>query len=102
MAADVVLTEQARAEIKDLKNAVIAARIYNLIDRLKNWPTVSGVKALSGNLAGKYRMRTGDYRIQFRVETAKVESAASGAEEAIKRHTVIVEKAGHRDGFYED
>ena len=27
----------------------------------------SGVKALSGELAGWFRLRTGDYRLQFRV-----------------------------------
>lgn len=37
-------------------------------------------------MAGRYRMRTGDYRVQF--------YAAGGC--------VIVEKIGHRDRFYED
>ncbi|MDA8377193.1 MAG: hypothetical protein M0Z50_09065 [Planctomycetia bacterium] len=41
---------------------------------------------MRGNLAGHYRKRTGDYRIQFKVEG----------------NTVIVEKIGHRDDFYED
>jgi mRNA-degrading endonuclease RelE of RelBE toxin-antitoxin system len=31
-------------------------------------------------------MRTGDYRVQFRLQTGNV----------------IVERIGHRDGFYED
>jgi mRNA-degrading endonuclease RelE of RelBE toxin-antitoxin system len=44
-----------------------------------------GAKALSGPLAGRYRMRTGDYRVQFRLE--------GGA--------LVVEKVGHRDRFYE-
>ena len=95
MAAEVALTEEARQEIKDLKNPVIAARVYKLIDRLKQWPNVSGVKALSGNLAGKYRLRTGDYRVQFRVES---KADASG----FTKRKVIVEKVGHRDGFYDD
>src|SRR5436305_279135 len=29
-------------------------------------PRVSGAKPLRGRLAGKYRLRTGDYRLQFR------------------------------------
>lgn len=37
-------------------------------------------------MAGHYRLRTGDYRVQFQVS----------------RQTVLVEKIGHRDGFYED
>jgi mRNA-degrading endonuclease RelE of RelBE toxin-antitoxin system len=49
------------------------------------WPTVSGAKPLTGKLAGHYRIRTGDYRLQFRVEGERV----------------IVEKVGHRDRFYE-
>ena len=40
---------------------------------------------LRGNLAGHFRVRTGDYRVQFHL---------SG-------DTLIVEKVGHRDGFYE-
>ena len=43
-------------------------------------------KALSGNLAGHWRLRTGDYRLQFRVDGP----------------TVIVERMGHRDRFYDD
>jgi mRNA-degrading endonuclease RelE of RelBE toxin-antitoxin system len=47
---------------------------------------VSGAKPLRGALAGYYRLRTGDYRLQFHVAG----------------ETVLVEKIGHRDGFYED
>ncbi|MBI3462039.1 MAG: type II toxin-antitoxin system RelE/ParE family toxin, partial [Planctomycetes bacterium] len=36
--------------------------------------------------AGRWRMRTGDYRLQFRAQG----------------ETVVVERIGHRDGFYED
>lgn len=64
----------------------IQARIRRLIVRLANWPDLSGAKALKGNLKGRYRVRTGDYRIQFRV---------LGAE-------IIVEKVGHRDRFYDE
>jgi mRNA-degrading endonuclease RelE of RelBE toxin-antitoxin system len=54
--------------------------------RLRDWPTVSGAKALSGNLAGWYRIRTGDYRIRFRVEPGRI----------------TVDKIGHRKDVYED
>jgi mRNA-degrading endonuclease RelE of RelBE toxin-antitoxin system len=53
---------------------------------LGGWPEVSGAKPLSGKLAGRYRVRTGDYRVQFYVAGA----------------SVIVEKIGHRDRFYEE
>jgi mRNA interferase RelE/StbE len=45
-----------------------------------------GAKPLSGNLAGWYRMRTGDYRVRFRVQG----------------ETVVVDKIGHRSEFYEN
>jgi mRNA-degrading endonuclease RelE of RelBE toxin-antitoxin system len=45
---------------------------------------VSGVKPLTGDLAGRYRLRTGDYRVQFHVAG----------------EILTVEKIGPRDGFY--
>jgi hypothetical protein len=70
-----------------------------LIERLRGWPRVSGAKALRGTLAGNYRLRTGDFRLQFRVEAHKETDDATG-KEAI-HYAITVEKAGHRDGFYE-
>ena len=82
--ADVRLTEQAAAELDELP-LTIHARMLVLFERLENWPEVSGARPLRGELAGQYRLRTGDYRLRFRV---------SG-------ETVIVEQIAHRDGFYE-
>ncbi len=59
--------------------------MYNLLERLEKWPNVSGAKPLRGNLVGRYRLRSGDYRLQFQVVN----------------NVVIVEQIGHRDGFYE-
>jgi mRNA-degrading endonuclease RelE of RelBE toxin-antitoxin system len=64
---------------------VIKQRMLKIIERLADWPDVSGAKPLRGDLAGHYRVRTGDYRLQFRVVGDEV----------------IVEHIGHRDGFYE-
>ena len=61
------------------------ARCMSVFERLARWPAVSGAKPLRGRPAGRYRMRTGDYRLQFRFEAGQV----------------IVEHAGHRDRFYE-
>jgi mRNA-degrading endonuclease RelE of RelBE toxin-antitoxin system len=80
--AHVVLTLAATAELDRLANP-IHARILKLIDRLQLWPNVSGAKPLRGEFAGHFRMRTGDYRVQFRV---------AGDD-------VTVERIGHRDGF---
>ena len=66
------------------------------MERLDDWPNVSGVKALSGNLAGLYRMRTGDYRLLFRVEGGESEE---GEDKVI---VIIVEKIGHGKDIYED
>lgn len=63
---------------------MIQVRVEKIFARLAAWPEVSGVKPLAGELAGHYRIRTGDYRVQFFV-TGDV---------------VTVEKIGHRDGFY--
>jgi mRNA-degrading endonuclease RelE of RelBE toxin-antitoxin system len=62
----------------------IKGRMVELIVRLADWPEVSGAKPLTGKLSGRYRLRTGDYRLQFRIEHGQV----------------VVEQVGHRDGFY--
>jgi len=56
-----------------------------MFERLEKWPNVSGAKPLHGDLAGRYRLRTGDFRMQFRVVDT----------------VVIIEQIGHRDGFYD-
>jgi len=80
-----------------------------LITRLRLWPNVSGVKHLRGDLAGRCRLRTGDYRLQFHVDeakkTIKVKQTVKGKKVTVEREITdytVVEKIGHRDGFYED
>jgi mRNA-degrading endonuclease RelE of RelBE toxin-antitoxin system len=105
--ATVVLTPDAVRDIAGLPSPIVA-RMERLVERLQAWPQVSGVRRLTGNLAGKYRLRTGDYRLQFRVEqTRKVVKAKRSVrgklvveEREVVETKVIVEKAGHRDGFY--
>ena len=75
--ANVELTPDA-ARQKDQLPRVIKVRIVKLIERLKDWPHVSGAKPLSGELAGHWRMRTGDYRLQFHVEGRRSSSRRSG------------------------
>ena len=82
--ANVILTAEALDQYAKLPRT-IKARVLTLTERLRDWPDVSGAKPLRRELAGRYRMRTGDYRIQFRVEG----------------ETVTVEKIGHRGRFYE-
>ena len=78
------LTATARKQLEQLPKSV-RARMYDLLERLEKWPNVSGAKPLRGNLAGRYRLRTGDFRMQFRVAG----------------DVVVIEQIGHRDGFYE-
>lgn len=83
--AIVTLTPEAAEQLEALNNP-IHGRVLKLLVRLEQWPDVSGAKPLLGELAGRYRLRTGDYRVQFYVES----------------DNVIVEKIGHRDKFYDE
>jgi mRNA-degrading endonuclease RelE of RelBE toxin-antitoxin system len=49
--ANVSVTEKAADELDELP-VKIRARMDKLMKRLAKWPQVSGVKALSGDLAG--------------------------------------------------
>lgn len=82
--ATVVMSPQAQQEAAGLPKP-IRARLYRVVERLQNWPDVSGARPLRGDLAGRYRIRTGDYRVQFRVTG----------------DTVVIERVGHRDRFYD-
>jgi mRNA-degrading endonuclease RelE of RelBE toxin-antitoxin system len=79
------LTPEAAGQLDGLPVS-IHQRVVKLLERLERWPQVSGAKPLRHRLSGMYRLRTGDYRVQFRVIGERVD----------------VEKIGHRDGFYED
>lgn len=83
--ATVTFTPEAWEQASGLPKK-IRTRLLDMVDRLEDWPEVSGAKPLRSRLAGFYRIRTGAYRLQFRVEGD---------------HVVIV-KVGHRDRFYED
>ena len=85
MRVTVTITPEALEEAEGLHEP-ICSRVLLLVEKLENWPRVSGARALRGSQAGHFRIRTGDYRIQFRLEGANL----------------IVEKIGHREGFYED
>ena len=108
--ATVVIPNDVGEDLADLP-LPIQARVTKLLERLRDWPGVSGARPLTGNLAGKYRSRTGDYRVQFRVETTRTVEPTAAPTKGPKRakpqervvfsHKVIIEKVGHRDGFYD-
>lgn len=81
----VEITPEALAQADEL-NEPVYSRVLAIVERLGRWPQVSGAKPLRHGLAGRFRIRTGDYRVQFRVEGDRI----------------VVERIGHRDGFYED
>ena len=81
----VLVTLEAFEQLEALPGTM-RRRIRTIMERLRRWPAVSGAKPLTGGLAGQYRIRTGDYRLQFHV----------------RGNEVLVVKIGHRDGFYED
>ncbi|MFV0444907.1 MAG: type II toxin-antitoxin system RelE family toxin [Planctomycetaceae bacterium] len=87
--AEVRLTADAAAEL-DALNEPIHTRVLRILERLENWPAVSGAKPLRGDLAEYWRVRTGDYRVLFRVD------------DGLASAVVIVERIGHRRDFYED
>jgi mRNA-degrading endonuclease RelE of RelBE toxin-antitoxin system len=82
--AHVTLATEAAESLARLPER-IKSRVVAIIARLEHWPEVSGAKPLRGSLTGRYRMRTGDYRLQLRV----------------RGDEVIIERIGHRDRFYE-
>jgi len=84
--ATVLITPQAQKEFDKLPKT-IKDRVLSVFERLANWPDVSGAKPLRGELAGRYRIRTGDYRVQFYPSA--------------DNKTVTVEKLGYRKGFYD-
>lgn len=81
----VLLRSEARWQFDELPT-LQKARMLKLFERLRRWPSVSGAKPLRGELAGQYRMRTGDYRLQY----------------VASDEGILIVKIGHRDGFYDE
>jgi len=87
--AEIEITPTALAELANVPRPV-QRRIRDIFVRLQSWPQVSGAKPLRGKLAGNYRIRTGDYRIVFKVH-----------ERTTHDWRVIVWKIGYRGDVYE-
>ena len=69
--AKVVLTPEADRQMQKLPR-VIRYRLHDVVDRLERWPDTSGAKPLRHGLKGHYRIRTGDFRVMFRVVADEV------------------------------
>jgi len=64
--AEVEITPAALNELARVP-LPIQLRIRDVIRRLANWPALNGAKLLRKELVGNFRIRTGDYRVVFRV-----------------------------------
>lgn len=84
---EIIIAPAAQKQYDQLP-VVIKLRVRKIVQRLGNWPNVSGAKTLKGVLAGKLRIRTGDYRVQFSVDA--------------QSKVITIEKIGHRAKFYDD
>ena len=82
---EVRLSPDAHAEAMRLTTSA-RTRVLVVAERLRHWPEVSGCKRLTGQWAGYFRVRTGDYRIILRLEG----------------EVVRIVKIGHRKDIYED
>lgn len=65
-AVQVEITPEAGKQLDELPKG-IHGRVIEVLERLSKWPVVSGAKPLRHELKGNYRVRTGAYRIVFRV-----------------------------------
>jgi mRNA-degrading endonuclease RelE of RelBE toxin-antitoxin system len=65
--AEVRLTREAQGDY-DALPLPIRQRVLLIFQRLRHWPAVSGVKPLRGALKGGHRIRTGAWRVLFRVD----------------------------------
>ena len=83
----VTVTTDAREQLLSLPIS-IRARVAGILERLQEWPAVSGAKPLRRELKGNYRIRTGDYRVLFAVNTAN--------------ETISVWRISNRKDVYED
>ncbi len=68
---EVELTADAVEQLGKLPSPIVG-RVDTVVSRLRDWPNVSGVKRLTGNLKGNFRVRTGDYRVIFRLDGRRI------------------------------
>jgi len=61
----VLISPDGQDDFSDLPLGM-QARVLKVVEKLKNWPNVSGAKALSHDWKGHYRIRTGDWRVIFK------------------------------------
>jgi mRNA-degrading endonuclease RelE of RelBE toxin-antitoxin system len=78
-------TPEAKADMARLPGTILE-RLEAIFARLERWPEVSGAKPLTRAWAGHFRIRTGDWRVVFRVEGS----------------VVVIVRIMHRSKVYDD
>ena len=81
----VTITDEALMQVAELPRT-IGPRVLTVIERLQKWPQVSGVKWLTGDWKGHARVRTGDYRVIFRL---------------VAEELIVVRIANRRDAYFD-
>jgi mRNA interferase RelE/StbE len=81
----VVIAPEALDDVAALP-PTMKARLDKVIDRLEQWPRVSGAKPLTGQWKGHQRIRMGDWRVIFKVV----------------HPDLIIVRIAHRSTVYED
>jgi mRNA-degrading endonuclease RelE of RelBE toxin-antitoxin system len=67
----VELTERAAEDLEDLQPTQHAL-VQQVFVRLAAWPEVTGAKPMRRELKGHFRIRTGDWRVIFKVTASAV------------------------------
>jgi len=83
----ITLSQDAEKQYVKL-NKGVQRKIDELLDRLHDWPEVSGAIALWGKAKGHFRMKTQDWRVIFHVNQADQE--------------ILVDKIANRRDAYEE
>jgi len=71
MTVTVLVSTKAQRSIDNLP-AIVKARVLAKVQALKDYPAVSGIKALKGEWLGHYRVRVGDYRVIFTLASGSI------------------------------
>ena len=66
------MTAEAAKQMERLPR-VVRYRLHEVVNRLERWPQTSGAKPLRHGLKGHFRIRTGDFRVMFRVSGEEVQ-----------------------------
>lgn len=86
---NVLITPDAQREYDGLP-ANMKAALDEIVERLKAWPEVSGVKRLFGKgyAPNKFRVKMWDWRVEFLVNSDS--------------HEITIIRIGRRDTFYDE